>query len=103
MDWKMPSSGCPSGSMRPSNLSILRPCDSLKLVVARGDLPEVWSVLEAVRPGRRVYLSPVFGKIDPAEIVELMKSMADAGRDMNSVRLQLQMHKIVWGPKRRGV
>lgn len=103
MDWKMPSSGCPSGSMRPANLSILRPCDCLKLVLARGDLPEVWSVLETVRPETRVYLSPVFGKIDPAEIVELMKAMADAGRDMDSVRLQLQMHKIVWGPERRGV
>lgn len=103
MDWKMPSSGCPSGSMRPANLSILRPCDCLKLVLARGDLPEVWGVLEAVRPETRVYLSPVFGKIDPAEIVELMKAMADAGRDMGSVRLQLQMHKIIWGPKRRGV
>ena len=103
MDWKMPSSGCPSGSMRPANLSVLRPCDCLKLVLARDDLPEAWSVLEEIRPEARVYLSPVFGKINPAEIVEMMKSLADAGRDISSVRLQLQMHKIVWGPERRGV
>ena len=102
MDWKMPSSGC-SGSMLEENLPLLRPCDSVKLVLARGDIPDVWKVLKRVKPETRVYLSPVFGRIAPAEIVDLMKGMADAGRDMRNVRLQLQMHKIVWPPERRGV
>lgn len=102
MDWKMPSSGY-SGSMLEENLPLLRSCDCLKLVLARGDLPDVWKVLKRVKPETRVYLSPVFGRIEPAEIVELMKALADAGRDMSGVRLQLQMHKIVWPPERRGV
>ena len=46
----------------------------------------------------RVYFSPVFGKIKPVEIVEFMKE-----RKLKGVRLQLQLHKIIWNPDRRGV
>ena len=46
----------------------------------------------------RVYLSPVFGKIKPEEIAEFMKE-----RKLNGVRLQLQLHKIIWEPDMRGV
>lgn len=102
MDWKMASSGC-SGSMLKENLALLRSCDCLKLVLAAGDLPDVWKVLRRVKPETRVYLSPVFGRIEPVQIIERMKAMADAGRDMSNVRFQLQMHKIVWPPERRGV
>jgi len=98
----MSSSRC-SGSMLEENLALLRPCDCLKLVLAMGDLPDVWKVLRRVKPETRVFLSPVFGRIEPVQIVERMKAMADAGRDMSNVRLQLQMHKIVWPPERRGV
>ena len=45
-----------------------------------------------------VYLSPVYGKMEPERIVEFMKSHL-----MNDVRLQLQVHKIIWDPDRRGV
>jgi len=45
-----------------------------------------------------VYLSPVFGAIEPASIVEFMQQ-----RGMNKVRLQIQMHKVIWDPDRRGV
>ena len=45
-----------------------------------------------------VYFSPVFGKIDPADIVEFM-----IRHKMNDVRLQIQMHKVIWDPMRRGV
>ena len=46
----------------------------------------------------RVYFSPVFGKIKPVEIAEFMKE-----RKLNGVRLQLQLHKIIWNPDMRGV
>ena len=45
-----------------------------------------------------VYISPVFGRIQPAEIVEFMKSAR-----MNNVRLQLQLHKFIWDPMKKGV
>ena len=43
-------------------------------------------------------VSPVFGKIKPVEITEFMKE-----RKLNGVRLQLQLHKIIWEPDMRGV
>ena len=45
-----------------------------------------------------VYISPVFGKIDPSDIVDFMKD-----RQLNGVRLQLQLHKFIWDPEKRGV
>ena len=46
----------------------------------------------------KVYLSPVFGKIEPAQMVEYMLRHRMAG-----VRMQLQMHKFIWDPEQRGV
>ena len=45
-----------------------------------------------------VYISPVFGRINPADIVDFMIK-----RNLNGVRLQLQLHKFIWEPDRRGV
>ena len=45
-----------------------------------------------------VYLSPVWGQIAPADMVEFMKQNA-----LNGVNLQLQMHKFIWPPEARGV
>ena len=46
----------------------------------------------------RVYISPVFGGIDPKQIVDFMIE-----NKMNGVRLQLQLHKYIWDPEERGV
>ena len=45
-----------------------------------------------------VHLSPVFGEIEPADLVEFMKE-----NRMNGVSLRLQMHKQIWDPQTRGV
>ena len=45
-----------------------------------------------------VFFSPVFGSIEPAEIVEFLKE-----HTLNGVRLQLQLHKFIWDPLQRGV
>ena len=45
-----------------------------------------------------VYFSPVFGKTEPAQIVDYMIK-----RKMNGARLQIQMHKVIWDPEKRGV
>ena len=46
----------------------------------------------------QVFISPVFGSIEPVEIVNFMTS-----KRMNDVRLQIQMHKVIWNPEERGV
>ena len=45
-----------------------------------------------------VYLSPVFGSIEPVQIVEFMLK-----HRLNGVRLQIQIHKVIWDPDKRGV
>ncbi|MBQ5524143.1 MAG: hypothetical protein IIT93_01340, partial [Paludibacteraceae bacterium] len=46
----------------------------------------------------QVYFSTVFGKMEPAVVVERMKS-----EKFNGVKLQLQLHKFIWDPQRKGV
>ena len=45
-----------------------------------------------------VYFSSVFGKIEPARIVEFMTE-----NNLNGTRIQLQLHKFIWEPDKRGV
>ena len=45
-----------------------------------------------------VFVSPVFGAIDPEEIVNFL-----IRRKLNGVRLQLQLHKFIWDPDKRSV
>lgn len=41
---------------------------------------------------------PVFGMIEPEEIVDFMKENV-----MNDVNMQIQLHKIIWSPDKKGV
>ena len=45
-----------------------------------------------------VLLSPVWGEITPAQIVDFM-----AAHGLDRARLQLQMHKIIWPNVEKGV
>jgi len=45
-----------------------------------------------------VYFSPVFGKIEPREIVDFM-----VDNNLNDARVQIQMHKVIWDPNQKGV
>ncbi len=100
MDYKLPSSGMES-AMRPDNFKLLNKHDTVKFVAgSREDLARAEEIIDAYRLSGRchVYLSPVFGKINPAEIVTYMIE-----NEMKDVRLQLQLHKFIWPPERRGV
>ena len=100
MDCKLPSSGM-FERMRTENFSLLRPCDTVKFVAgSREDLDCAWTVTQEHQLLDRchVYLSPVFGAIDPADMVDYMKE-----RGWNGATLQLQMHKFIWDPNARGV
>jgi 7-carboxy-7-deazaguanine synthase len=100
LDYKSPSSGM-ERFMNLENYKYLSKEDTVKFVV--GSLEDLEKMREIVKTYRltqkcHVYLSPVFGKIEPAQMVEFMKE-----NQMNGVRLQLQLHKFIWNPNERGV
>ena len=98
MDYKLPSSGMES-RMCMGNFPLLRETDTLKFVCgSQEDLRRAKNILDAYKPGCKVYFSPVFGQIEPAAMVDFMKE-----NRMNGVRLQLQLHKFIWDPNERGV
>ena len=98
MDYKLPSSGMES-RMCLENLPQLKDSDTLKFVCAsREDLERAAEVLEEYKPVCKVYLSPVFGRIEPKDMVEFMKE-----KKLGRVNLQLQLHKFIWDPNERGV
>jgi 7-carboxy-7-deazaguanine synthase len=99
LDVKSPGSGMGSRSDL-TNLERLRAGDEVKLVLL--DRPDYewarqlireWG-LEARVP---VHLSPVHGRLDPRELARWI--LEDGLR----VRLNLQLHKLIWGADARGV
>jgi 7-carboxy-7-deazaguanine synthase len=99
MDWKSISSG-ESDKMLTSNLELLETTDVLKFVVgSQEDLDQMKHVLEDnPEIDAQIYVSPVWGKIDPADIVAYLLE-----NKLVYVKVQLQLHKLIWEPDKRGV
>lgn len=100
LDYKCPGSGM-EGFMLMENYELLRPYDVVKFVVSdRDDLDRAKDIISeyGLTDKCGVYLSAVFDKITPEEIVEYMKL-----NKMNKVVHQLQQHKYIWSPDARGV
>ena len=90
-----------TAQMNENNLTAVRPVDTYKFVVS--SLRDLQQATDVIRKNRlcertQVFFSPVLGKIEPAEIVEFMKT-----ERLDKVRLQLQLHKIIWDPAQKGV
>lgn len=104
MDVKSPSSGEFSRNIL-GNLSLLRPCDCLKLVLSDEDSAWAQSFLKTLRVSCPVYLSPVAGSCEPRKLVELAKSILPAIPQelAKGLRIQVQLHKILWPSVERGV
>lgn len=49
-----------------------------------------------------IYISPVFGKIEPKEIVKFMQNHKLYNK-YTPIRVQLQLHKFIWSPDMKGV
>jgi len=100
MDLKCPGSG-ESDRNRWSNLEALGPQDEVKFVlVDRRDYEWARDVIREHGLAARVnaiLLSPVFGQLDPEALAGWILA------DRLPVRMQLQMHKQIWGPSARGV
>ena len=98
MDYKCKSSGMEE-KMILSNLVFLQPKDVIKFVVSNyNEMEEMEYILEASKCKAQAYVSPVFGAIEPKELVEYV---LDNG--LNDVKVQVQLHKIIWEPTKRGV
>lgn len=102
MDYKLPSSKMES-KMMAGNIVWLKHTDVLKFVVGSDeDLGRMKEVINEHKPACYIYISSVFSKIEPAHIVEWMKHNADFLKPYK-VRFQLQLHKFIWNPNKRGV
>lgn len=100
LDHKLPSSGCEE-KMLTGNFLHLHRDDTVKFVCgSKEDLIRARDIIaEHGLTGKcNIYLSPVFGRIEPERIVDFMVE-----NNMNGVRLQLQLHKHIWHPEARGV
>ena len=98
MDFKCYSSHA-TDAMNYGNLRILCEEDVLKFVVGdERDLEQAENICAEFNPKAQIYISPVFGKIEPSRIVEFTKR-----RRLQDWHLQVQLHKIIWSPDKRGV
>jgi 7-carboxy-7-deazaguanine synthase len=103
MDLKTPSSG-EGARNRSANLELLGPRDEVKFVIgSEEDYDWARDQVRAGLPGwadrvNAILFSPVFGKMTPLDLAT--RVLADG---LPRVRMQLQMHKLIWEPNQRGV
>jgi len=99
MDLKCPSSGM-SDRMRWENISLLSKKDQIKFVIAdrmdydwaNGRINEL-----ALFSVAQILFAPVYGQMEPCNLAEWLLE------DGLPARLQLQLHKYIWGPNKSGV
>ncbi|HEX7177657.1 MAG TPA: radical SAM protein [Pyrinomonadaceae bacterium] len=101
LDVKCPASGEAERNHWPNLERLRADRDEVKFVVAdRGDWDYTLEIIrryDLTTTARSVLISPVWGETDLRELAEWIK---ESGLD---VRMQLQLHKYVWGAETRGV
>lgn len=101
IDYKTAVSGM-EHKMYMENYANVRSQDTVKFVVGSlEDMCKAKDIIQSyhlVEKGCGIYLSPCFGAIEPAEMVEFLVEQR-----MNDVNIQLQLHKFIWDPEKRGV
>ena len=94
MDLKTPSSTEQSQN-RYENIALLESKDQLKFVIAsRSDFDWCCSILESYDVLSDVLFSPVYENLKPVDLADWILE-----KQLN-VRLQVQLHKILWGDTR---
>jgi 7-carboxy-7-deazaguanine synthase len=101
LDVKCPASGESERNHWPNLERLRAERDEVKFVVAnREDWEFARGVIERYeleKTARAILISPVWGSTDLKELAGLV---ASSGMD---VRMQLQLHKYIWGPEVHGV
>ena len=103
VDYKTPYSGEESKMFMDNFYKYVGANDVVKFVCATTqDLEKMREVVQNMRNMLfimpHIYVSPVFGKIEPVELVDFIKKY-----NMQDVRVQIQIHKIIWDPNTIGV
>ena len=107
MDMKCPGSGM-SEKMDLANLGLLTSADELKFVISsRADYDWAIHVIEThihfyndpinLKKRVKILFSPVVEKLEPARLAEWILA------DGLQVRMQIQLHRILWPDRTRGV
>ncbi len=100
LDVKCPGSG-ESDRNFWANLERLNPCDEIKFVIKdRHDFDFTLDVIKKYKLDERepeVLFSPVWGEVDLTDLAQWLVQSGIRGR------MQLQIHKYIWGADARGV
>lgn len=100
VDMKSPSSG-ESAKNDLENLNRLTVRDQLKFVIAdRQDFAFAASLVNQIKTGfppGNILFSPVWGRLAPSQLADFILEAK------LQVRLQIQLHKVLWPDKERGV
>ncbi|MCP4725787.1 MAG: radical SAM protein [bacterium] len=100
MDIKCPSSG-ESAKNDWRNLDYLQPHDEIKFVIGdREDYDYALRIMDKCGlegKVKEILMSPIQGKIENSDLAEWIIE------DKRDVRMQLQLHKFIWPPGKRGV
>jgi len=98
MDYKLPDSG-ESERMLLGNLPLLRPQDELKFVIGSlADFAAAVALLREHPTAAQPLFSPVWETMPPRRLAELMLA-----EGLSRVKLNMQLHKMIWDPAQRGV
>lgn len=100
LDYKTSASGMEKHNLL-SNYQYVTFNDSVKFVVGSiHDLDVMRQIVEqySLLDRTNVLISPVWGDIQPVEIVEYMKN-----HKLNGYKMQMQIHKFIWDPDKRSV
>lgn len=95
MDIKLPSSQMHE-KMRMENIGLLRPIDELKFIIwDREDYEYAKKLIEEYKPNCQIIMQPVWKEMPASKLADwILKDEIDA-------RLSIQLHKLLWGEKRR--
>lgn len=100
IDYKSPSSNMEK-YMHLNNYNLIDHRDSIKFVVGNEeDLICGKNIIDKFKLINkcRIYFSPIFNLINPQDIVKFLME-----ENLNNVKLQLQLHKYIWDPNKKGV
>ena len=103
LDYKTPYSGEEDKMYMDNFYKYVRPNDVVKFVCAdMNDLETmkivVYNMMQQLHSLPHIFVSPVFGQIEPVTIVDYLKE-----HNLQDIRIQLQLHKIIWDPNKTGV
>lgn len=100
LDIKCPGSGMSNKNLW-KNLEWLNVQDEIKFVIMdRADYDwsiEICNQYDLFSKSREILFSPVFNKLDPQKLIEWILV------DQLPVRLNMQIHKFIWDPLKKGV